>query len=406
MPDGFPDLSAVLGRAKEEQATADAPKGPALWRSSKAWNEADIQPRPWIAKGYLLRGSVSLLAGAGSAGKSSLNKAWSVALAIGTPFGRFNPIKPCTVLSYNVEDDIDEERMRLSAILRWFGATPEDIEDKIHIVGPNDIGTLVVRDPDTGQLKTTAAMDELDAMIRELKPDVVLLDPLVELHTVEENDNTGLRSVIAQFRSLAKRHNIALGLAHHTRKGATIPGDPDAIRGAGSIVGAVRVAFTVCTMSGEEADKLGIADTARKHYFRVDGAKANYAALDDAEWFEKVPYRLDNGEDVVAAVPWKPPSDVVNSTVLETIKAAVAAGINGEPFTFAITRQAGERSIKALCEKHDITTKAGHGTVVAALKSAGFVSAQFKRKNRSAAQGIRAPEEYTQNVQWLDDGDE
>ena len=404
MPDGFPDLGAALGRAREH-AAADT-QGPALWRCSKEWSEAAIQPRPWVVRDYLIRGSVSLLAGAGSAGKSSLHKAWSVSLALGQPFGGFKPDKACTVLSYNVEDDIDEEHMRLSAILRWFGATPADIAGKIHIVGPSDVGTLVVRDPDTGKLKTTAAMDELDEMVRELKPDVVLLDPLVELHTVDENDNTGLRSVIAQFRAFAKRHNVALGLAHHTRKGATNPGDPDAIRGAGSIVGAVRVAFTVCTMTSEEADKLGIADTACKHYFRVDGAKANYAALTDAEWFEKVPYRLDNGEDAVAAVPWKPPADIINSTVLETIKAAVAVGVSGEPFTFAITKQAGERSIKALCEKHGITTKAGQCTVVAALRGEGFVSAQFKRKNRSADAGIRAPEEYTQNVQWLDDGEE
>ena len=101
----------------------------------------------------------------------------------------------------------------------------------------------------------TDAMDALEAMVEEFKPDVLMLDPLVELHTAEENDNTGLRAVVAHFRTLAKRHNIGLVLAHHTRKGTTMPGDPDAIRGAGSIVGAVRVAMTVCTMNEEEAKR-------------------------------------------------------------------------------------------------------------------------------------------------------
>ena len=163
-----------------------------------------------------------------------------------------------------------------------------------------------------------------------------------------------MRAVVAHFRTLAKRHNIGLVLAHHTRKGTTIPGDPDAIRGAGSIVGAVRVAMTVCTMSEEEAKALGIPDATRKHYFRVDGAKSNYAPLEGAEWFERHAYELDNGEMVAAALPWNPPADFVNDIVLDGIKAAIAKGLNGEPYTFAT--QVSPRSLKQRLHhaKHDI----------------------------------------------------
>jgi hypothetical protein len=391
---GFPNLEGLCPPAEPGLRAA-------LWHSDDEWNEADIPRRRWIAKGYILRGSCSALAGAGSAGKSSLLKAWGVALVLNAPYGRFRGVGPCRVLSYNVEDDLDEERMRLSAILRWFGAAPADLKGQLRTVGPNDVGTLVERDPATGRLLVTAAMEALEAMILEFKPDVLMLDPLVELHTVEENDNTGLRSVIAYFRALAKRHDLGLVLAHHTRKGNTIPGDPDAIRGAGSIVGAARVAMTVCTMSEDEASSLGIPDAARKHFFRVDSAKSNYAPLGNAEWFERHVYTLDNGEDVAAAIPWNPPDDIVTGIALDGIKAAIAKGLNGEPYTFAT--QTSPRSLKALCARHDITTADGQRRVKAELETEGFTTAKYRRRSdRRPASGIRTPDFLPADVQWLD----
>jgi AAA domain/Bifunctional DNA primase/polymerase, N-terminal len=405
LPDLTPDEIAKEREieAKNAEAAPVPPAAPALWSSDDEWDESAIAPRPWIAKGYILRGACTALAGAGSAGKSSLLKAWSVAMVLNRPHGKFRSNGPCRVLSYNVEDNLDEERMRLSAILRWFGAKPSDLKGKLKTVGPNDVGTLVERDPDTGRLRTTAAMNAMEAMIIEFKPDVLFLDPLVELHTAEENDNTGLRAVVAHFRSMAQRHNIGVVLAHHTRKGTTTPGDPDAIRGAGSIVGAVRVALTVCTMDADEAKKLGMPEIARKGFFRVDGAKSNYAPVGDAEWFERRLYRLDNGEDVTAAIPWDAPTDVVNDDVMASIKAAVAKGLNGEPYTFAMTPQAGDRSLRQLCIQHDITTADGQKAVVAALREAGFTPCQFRRKaNRKPTAGIRSPDDLPENVQWLD----
>jgi hypothetical protein len=382
-----------------ESKSAESP----LWHSEDDWSEAAIPPRPWIAKRYILRGSCTAVAGAGSAGKSSLMKAWAVALALGREYANFLADGPCRVLTYNVEDDLDEERMRLSAILRYFGAKPSDLKGKLRIVGPNDIGTLVVRDPSTGELQPTAAMDALKGMIEEFKPDVLMLDPLVELHTVEENDNTGVRAVMANFRALAKNHNLGLVVAHHTRKGATVPGDPDAIRGAGSIVGAVRVAMTVCPMSEEEAEKLGIPVASRRHYFRLDGAKANYAPLGEAEWFERHAYHLDNGEDVAAAIPWDPPIDALNDIIFDTIKAAISKGLDGEPYTFAT--QTSPRSLKQLCIHHGIMTFDGQRRVKDRLAAAKFETVKYKRKlDRRIASGIRTPDFLPADVQWVEDG--
>ena len=217
------------------------------------------------------------------------------------------------------EDDLDEEHRRLSATLREFKASPRDLEGRITIVGPEQVGTLVHRDPQSGRIQITPTLAALEGLLTEQSTDILMLDPLVELHTSEENDNTGLRAVIAAFRSLAQRHNIAVVLFHHTRKGSTTPGDPDAIRGAGAIVGAARMVFTLCVMTDEEAGSLSIPVTQRRNYFRLDSAKSNYAPGTDAEWFERIPYEL---KPVISPEAFQMLSDRIRRALEDVAQAA------------------------------------------------------------------------------------
>jgi hypothetical protein len=313
-------------------------------------------------------------------------------------YNRFRPVAPLRVLSYNVEDDLHEERRRLSATLRQFCASSRDLRGKLRIVGPTSIGTLMERDMATGRLRLTEAMVDLISHIEQFQPDLVLLDPLAELHTSDENDNTGVRSVISQLRAVAVRYNVGLVLAHHVRKGAIAPGDPDGVRGGGAIVNAARFVFTVCSMSEDEANSLSILKEARKYYFRVDGAKINLSPIEEAEWFERVAYPLDNGEDVPAAVPWQPPRDSITTNDIENIKEVLSAGINGEPFTF---RSGFPRSIERLYADQGIKTDEGKKNIADALRTAGFVEVTFKSKNRRPAKGIRAPDGRPAGVEWI-----
>lgn len=280
-----------------------------IWIEGTEWDEAAIPPRPWLARGYMMRGAVTVVSGPGSAGKSSLMIGWALASALGMHLHRLEPTARLRVITYNTEDDAAEQRRRMSAALRQFDRDPGDLEGNLIRIGPNATGTLLRRDPMTGRLVFTAAMRALEQQIQETLPDVLILDPLVELHDAEENDNTALRAIMAKFRSLAVRYNAAVVLLHHARKGSgQAAGDPDSIRGASSIVGAARIVLTVLTMDPEQAKELGIPADQRNRYFRVDGAKSNYAPLQEAEWFQRVEYHLANGEYVVAAEPWTPPS--------------------------------------------------------------------------------------------------
>lgn len=292
-----------------DQAAGLRPGTKAIWITDDVWDEAHLPLRPWVAKGYLMRGSVSLAAGMGSAGKSSLGVAWAIALVLGRRWSRFRPAGPEIVSIYNVEDDDDEQKRRISATLRQFKAAPAALKGRLHRLGPTNVGTLIERDPQTNKLRFTDAMGELIAHIEAVRPGVLILDPLIELHNADENDNTALRAVMATLRALAIRFKMAVLLVHHARKGsAGAAGDPDMIRGAGAIVGAARIAITVSTMTEEEADDMNVPADERSLYFRADGAKQNYARIEQAEWFKRVEYELGNGEPVAATEPWRPPN--------------------------------------------------------------------------------------------------
>lgn len=292
----------------------------ALWVINEPWASADIPRRPWIARGYLMRGAVTVLSGPGSAGKSSMIVAWASCATTGSAFRNFKVTQDARFAVYNVEDDADEQKRRFSAMFQRLGLTSEAPNGRLAIIGPTEAGQLIRTSERGTAMVSTDAMQEIEQFFETFKPDVACFDPFVELHDADENDNTAVRAVMAFLRRMAARHNCAVLVLHHSRKGVGDPGDPDSLRGASAIVGAARVVLTLNVMSKEEAKTFGIAEERRRTYFRLDGAKSNYAPIEDAEWFERQEIRLDNGTDdepadgVAVAWPWKPPSTFADAT--------------------------------------------------------------------------------------------
>ena len=363
--------------------------GPLIVESG-TWQERDIPQRPWIATGYFMRGTVTLLAGPGSAGKSMLTLVWNCGLATGKPVHRMTPRLTCRVGTYNVEDDQDEQRRRISAALRSLDLTPADIDGRLWRITPRDIGTLIVQDQASGRFSFTRAWVALDDIITAHNLDILFLDPFAELHTSEENDNTALRTVVAKLRELARRHNIAIVLIHHTRKGA-MAGDPDGIRGASAIVGAVRVALTVSTMTDAEADRMAVPAENRRDLFRVDGAKMNYAPPLEAEWFQRQPYDLDNGETVAAAIPWEPETRTPDASDLMTFAHQVRLGADdGHPWAAKMSTHA--TSLRTACQRCGIKGEKAERIALDYLRREGFGIATWPGRDRKGSKGWRSPD--------------
>lgn len=329
---GTPGASKTADPAPGE-ISPTSPQSP-LWVDIDAWEPQAIPRRPWVVPNYLMRGSVSVLSGQGAGGKSSLVVAWTISAATGAPIGEFKPPQPLICVNYNTEDDQDEQRRRYSAALADAGKEPRDIARRVLRCGPQSIGTLFERDQQTGRVVPTTAMQALEYLCEQSGADVLICDPLAELHNAEENDNTAMRAVVAAFRGMAQRLGIAILILHHDRKGNNAPGDMDRMRGASSITGAVRVMLTLTTMSQEEAEKFNIPPDQRRRHFRVDGAKSNYAPAQDAEWWRLSGVEIPNGETVAAARPWSPPGafDGIAMSTCVAILEAMQRGLSGAPY--------------------------------------------------------------------------
>lgn len=358
-----------------------------IWRLEDEWDEEGLMPRQWIARGYMMRGAVTILSGSGAAGKSMLSIGYAIALAHGIEWGKFHPLAPCRVALYNVEDDDDEQKRRLSAALRQHDLAPRDIAGRVLRCGPTGVGTLLDFDGATGQISPTATWAAAEKMLDEFQPDVLFLDPLVELHTAGENDNTALRAIIAFFRGVAQARNIAIVIVHHARKGPQSPGDPDTLRGASAVVGAARVVLTCTVMSEEEAGTLNVPPDHRRSFFRVDGAKSNYAPLREAEWYERMEYDLANGDLVSAAVPWKAPTVALTTDLIETLLQGVEAGMGGTPWSPKLSSD--ERSIKTLFERHSIATPKDQKKALDALMERGCSVGEFTLAKNPHTRGLR-----------------
>jgi hypothetical protein len=366
----------------------------------------DPRPQEWVANGILLRGAVSMVFGPPNQGKSLLLTAWTVALALGASWGGLKQDQPRRVLTLFAEEDDQAQSRRLGAAALALHATAGDLDGQVYRLVCKGVGTLLAAEWGSRNLTETQGWAELVHAVRTVRPDVLVLDPLIELHNVEENDNTQTKAVIARFRSLAQTFNLAVVLSHHTRKGEVTPGSLDMARGASAIGGAVRIAFSLVEMSEKEAETFGIPHERRRRYVRLDEARNAYAPpAEGAEWFEKVSYRLPSGADAPALHPWPLPVAVaITPTLLDDLVQAIGAGCpaaNGLPWSPQV-RDKEPRSIRHLFRKHGICGKESEKEAFEALADRGVRVVKFDNPtNRLPRQGYRTLEGEP-SAPWLD----
>jgi hypothetical protein len=327
--------------------------------TDKAWNPAELQPRPWIARPYVLSKHITLPHGPGGVGKSQLIDAWACAMALGQPFGRLRPVKRCKVLLANFEDDDDEQLLRLTAALKCFkgNPTPQDLEGYLYrvTIAEDADATMFELDRD-GAVRATATFEALDAWCREIRPDVTALDTLVSINAVPEDNNTLMRRVMAALRRPCRAYEMALILAHHDRKSGGDDEDSDQsnARGAGDIINAARFELAVKKMTADEAKRFSLDPKDRAAYFRLGSlaSKLNYIAADEAEWFERVTH-IVSGQAVGACIPWIPPDafDGITPPLANAILDDIDAGMP-DGRRFSDSAAAKDRAAWKIVTKH------------------------------------------------------
>ncbi len=178
------------------------------------------QARRWLIDELWADEAVGIVGGEPKCCKSFLALDMAVAVAGGVPcLRRFAPAQTGRVLLFAAEDALHVVRQRLVGIALAAGRVLDDLD--IHVITAPSVRLDVERD-----------RDALTATVDELRPKLLVLDPFVRLHRIDENLSGEVAPLLAYLRELQRRFHVAVVLVHHARKGAGKMRAGQALRGS------------------------------------------------------------------------------------------------------------------------------------------------------------------------------
>ncbi|MCP3397139.1 AAA family ATPase [Bradyrhizobium sp. CCGB20] len=281
---------------------------------------ATLPRRDNLYGGHFIRKYVSSTVGGGGGGKSSLEIIDALGMISGSP--------PLSVWYVNLEDPIDEIQRRVTAAAMHHDINPKVLNEKLFVDSGRDQSFVVVTQRGRETKVVEPVVEAIIAEVRGKGIDVLIIDPFVSTHEVEENDNNKIQQVANQFTRIANETNASVELVHHINK-ASGDGKSEVTavsgRGAGALKDKARAVRVINTMSEKEAKKAGIDPKDRFSYFRVTNVKANMSKRSgQADWYRIVSVKLGNGtkwsagDSVGVVEKWQWPSEEATANDVTT----------------------------------------------------------------------------------------
>ena len=273
----------------------------------------------WLIEGLWAEQAVGIIGGEPKSGKSFLVLDMAVALASGTAcLGRFAVPKTARVLLFSAEDPPALLRSRLDGICQARHACLAQLDIQV-ITAP--------------YLWLDLAEDRkaLTDTVRELQPKLLLLDPFVRLHRIDENNSSEVAGLLGFLRHLQREFHLAVALVHHTRKAAHHLRAGQALRGSSDL-----------HAWGDSNLYL------RRHAHQLTLTLEHRAAPGSAD----IPLRLDgeNGALALSVAENSPQlhSPVPSSSAIEHVRLTLAQA--QAPLSFHALRQACRIRTASLCQ--------------------------------------------------------
>lgn len=296
-------------------------------------DETQTPSRPWMLDRMLMLHETTLLLAAGSAGKSSIALAIAAHLALGRDFGPHKAHTRCKSIVYNGEDDRAEQSRRLQAVCALYELDYNIVRREIMLISAADIDLKFVSAVGRTAIVNEAMVQQFIDMASNPEVGLVIYDPLVDIHDVDEGDNPHMNAVMRVIGRIGRDANVASLVLHHTSKAGGRPedraGNMDVARGASGIVYKSRIAFTLMPASETDCEEYGIQPVERTAWVRMDDAKMNLALASTVPtWFHKHGMRIRSGDTVGALrlEALKKDAGTLRLRCAEIILAALSAG--------------------------------------------------------------------------------
>jgi hypothetical protein len=179
----------------------------------------------WLVEGLWSEQAVGILGGEPKCCKSFLALDLAVSVASGAACLRRYPVRQRgRVLLFPAEDSLAVVRRRLEGICGAAG------------VGFESLSVDVITEP-VLRLDRDQDRERLAATVAAVRPVLLILDPMIRLHRVDENDASQIAPLLSHLRELQRRFQVAVLLVHHARKDSNGSRPGQALRGSSELHG-------------------------------------------------------------------------------------------------------------------------------------------------------------------------
>lgn len=195
--------------------------------SLKIIKAADIsekeQDLDWLIENLWLNNGVGLIGGEPKSFKTFAALSVAVATASGKDcFGHYPVRRQGRVLLYAAEDSLSMVGLRLASIASAMGSNLSDLD--IHVIAEPRL-----------RIDITTDRQRLEEAIDGLKPVLLVLDPFVRLHSIDENSSGEVAKVLSWLRHLQRQFNLNVLMVHHARKRAGKERPGQSLRGSSEL---------------------------------------------------------------------------------------------------------------------------------------------------------------------------
>lgn len=276
-------------------------------------------------------GKVTVLAGPGGVSKSMLMLHLLVYGALGQSWAGFHVTEPLRGLYASYEDDTQELHKRVHRLASGLREKDDGLGDMLYdidgmlqrnllLYAADEEATswlLMVKPDRYGQAERTERVDWLVGLIKHARLKVLVLDPVVYTHNLEESDPGAMAAYMQTLTYIAKSAQCAVVVLHHmhkTAQWATLEEiNQGSLRGASSFADNSRSVGVLVSMPPKDAPRFGVPTIDCTKYAIFKHVKHNYSApMDPVVFFRDGPLLL-------------PRPDIVPMTGEEAAEAAADA---------------------------------------------------------------------------------
>jgi AAA domain len=160
----------------------------------------------WLVRSLWSEQAVGFIGGAPKSCKSWFGLDLAVSIASGTAcLDRFEVQTQGPALVYLAEDSLEQVRRRIEGLCRHRHLDIAQLD--LHVITASSLRL----DLESDQLR-------LATTLRELRPRLLLLDPLVRMHRIDENSSADISRLLGLLRELQREHAVAIAVVHHMSK--------------------------------------------------------------------------------------------------------------------------------------------------------------------------------------------